>query len=116
MDYELQHHGVKGMRWGVRRYQNEDGSLTNAGKKRDAKHLQRQANKLVRKNNKLFKKQTEAALAGKSAKSLRYNKKYRVNQQKIGQLISKAETAGYKTKIKRNGKIKVRAILDKLEG
>ncbi len=31
---ELQHHGVKGMKWGVRRYQNEDGSLTPAGKKR----------------------------------------------------------------------------------
>lgn len=32
-DY-LMHHGVKGMRWGYRRYQNEDGSLTLAGKKR----------------------------------------------------------------------------------
>ena len=31
---ELRHHGVKGMRWGVRRYQNKDGSLTPAGKKR----------------------------------------------------------------------------------
>lgn len=31
---ELQHHGIKGMKWGVRRYQNEDGSLTPAGKKR----------------------------------------------------------------------------------
>lgn len=31
---ELMHYGVKGMRWGVRRYQNADGSLTNAGKKR----------------------------------------------------------------------------------
>ena len=28
------HSGVKGMRWGVRRYQNEDGSLTEAGRKR----------------------------------------------------------------------------------
>lgn len=30
----LAHHGTKGMRWGIRRYQNKDGSLTKAGKKR----------------------------------------------------------------------------------
>ena len=30
----LCHYGVKGMKWGVRRYQNADGSLTDAGKKR----------------------------------------------------------------------------------
>lgn len=33
-EYILYHHGIKGMRWGVRRYQNSDGSLTPAGKKR----------------------------------------------------------------------------------
>ena len=31
---ELYHHGIKGQRWGIRRYQNEDGTLTTAGKLR----------------------------------------------------------------------------------
>lgn len=31
---ELYHWGIKGMKWGVRRYQNSDGSYTAAGKKR----------------------------------------------------------------------------------
>lgn len=30
----LQHHGILGMKWGIRRYQNEDGTLTDAGKRR----------------------------------------------------------------------------------
>lgn len=51
---ELYHHGIKGQKWGVRRYQNEDGTLTSAGKRRinrseevrDAKkaHKERQKN------------------------------------------------------------------------
>ena len=34
---ELYHHGVKGQRWGIRRYQNKDGSLTALGRKRASK-------------------------------------------------------------------------------
>lgn len=33
MNETLEHHGIKGMKWGVRRYQNEDGTLTDAGKR-----------------------------------------------------------------------------------
>ena len=47
-DAYLMHHGIKGMHWGVRRYQNEDGTLTNAGKRRERRQqakLDRQARK-----------------------------------------------------------------------
>lgn len=36
-DGELYHYGIKGQKWGVRRFQNPDGSLTNTGKKRYSK-------------------------------------------------------------------------------
>ena len=47
MSNELQHWGIKGQKWGVRRYQNADGSLTPAGVKRyrnEAAEIERQLN------------------------------------------------------------------------
>ena len=48
----LAHHGVKGQRWGVRRFQNPDGSLTEKGKRR-IKTLQGKSDKLDAKKAKL---------------------------------------------------------------
>ena len=58
MNNELMHYGVPGMKWGVRRYQNADGSLTVAGKKRVSKQ---------------YKK---ASIAGDESLKKHYNKMY----------------------------------------
>lgn len=91
---DLYHWGIKGMRWGVRRYQNKDGSLTKAGKKRydsemekikaetkKIKNQQRTAAKLKKledakknlddlKNGKEKKAETAEEIAAKKAKIL----------------------------------------------
>ena len=44
-DTWLAHFGIPGMKWGIRRYENKDGTLTEAGKKRYSKELQRNLQK-----------------------------------------------------------------------
>lgn len=44
---ELMHYGVLGMKWGVRRYQNRDGSLTKTGKKHKQSSTQKDARRLA---------------------------------------------------------------------
>jgi len=45
-DLYLAHHGVKGQKWGVRRYQNSDGSLTSEGKKRYGRYGEKLISKI----------------------------------------------------------------------
>lgn len=73
MDNELYHHGVKGQKWGVRRFQNKDGSLTLAGKKRALK-MQNQYTKLS--NDKRYRdKHGNLTYAGRK-KELKMKEKY----------------------------------------
>lgn len=66
---ELYHHGIKGQRWGIRRYQNPDGTLTAAGKERytSAGEQKKFANKLAKAPGDLYysnSPQMKAALRG----------------------------------------------------
>ena len=63
-DEELCHYGTKGMRWGIRRYQNPDGSLTPAGRKRlekaDIKWAKKKTDKITAQAKKASQKELDA--------------------------------------------------------
>lgn len=82
-DGELYHHGVLGMKWGVRRFQNKDGSLTQAGKKRisrkqkkalekarKARHDKAEAAKKAKQEQEDFEKNKKKALESGSAEDV----------------------------------------------
>ena len=67
---EIKHHGIKGQKWGVRRYQNEDGSLTAKGKQRygTKENFEKQYPEDVKRNVKATKKAVGVAEKTATAK------------------------------------------------
>ena len=55
MEQYLEHHGILGQRWGVRRFQNPDGSLTKSGQKRYGSYTDRSSKQIENRLNDLDK-------------------------------------------------------------
>lgn len=76
-DEWLAHHGIKGQRWGIRRFQREDGSRTSAGKKRrdllDRKNSRTTSKEKKKMSDEQLKKRIERLKMEKELKTLEHD-------------------------------------------
>ena len=115
---DLYHHGILGMKWGVRRYQNADGSLTAAGKSRyhvqEGKHgkteiVDRYGTKMKGRDRRYIEKQMKADLKAKGGDEYKEYKNAK-RQANVHRTYNGYETTASKV-ISNKGKAKVNQML-----
>lgn len=96
MKSELYHYGIKGMHWGVRRFQNADGSYTAVGKARYATNYSAQQRTRDRKiyGKSAEKRINKRMLSGESIQSARHNEVVRKARIDSGKKITKTVVKG----------------------
>lgn len=132
-EFYLEHHGIKGQKWGVRRFQNEDGTYTQAGIEKLQKlsgdvsknrvrsqtvrdkysskldYYNKKMVKLEKKSDKAFNKGDYDKSISKSNKYNKYKKKYDKVQKRISKVDAKQAKSEKKLKkfLKKTGQMKV---------
>lgn len=112
-DGELYHHGIRGMKWGIRRFQKKDGSLTTAGKKR---YSESEEDAAARKAEYEAEKQ-KALKTGSASEVLKY--KGDLTQQEMQNAISRIrwenDMRDLSAKELATGKSKADAVFEKVD-